>query len=645
MGNRRIHVRWDSLAWIICGLLGLGGFPTAVAQELIPILGFTNVWLYEVSGTNLGTDWRQADYDDSVWPLGPGLLQNAETTEYPAPFNTALSVAQGTITCYFRTRFVLPEAVNAAPLHAVKLFTTNLVDDGCVIYLNGAAAGRIRVPNSQTYLTTASAPPASEGQLDVLELDASNLRMGENVVAVEVHQFSATGGDLVWGSHWVAQIASPLSIVREPVGVTNLVGTSASVSVEVSGGPAVYQWHKNGIKIAGAVNADLALPAVSTNSGDYFAIITNSLGAVTSTVARVWFAPDRTGPIPLRAIVSRSNLVDVVFNDFVLGPSVDVTKFSLTRVRNGASIPLASAFSSQSTVRIRLNPSEDWVYWDDYSITLTGIQDNEGNTMAPGSVMPVAWHTTNVIGTLNPWRYHNSALFDPGVYDNQWYGTNYRTTSSWGAGAGVFYRFPMPVETCFGSLNTEVRFQPEPMLFRKTFVLPTNITTLGTLTINFVIDDGAVFYFNGEEILRYYVLPGPITAQTRSFAGVGLPACVTRSITVSNFFPGTNWLAAAVVGSPGSDSDVCFGMNMEVAYETLPSLPAQLPPTLTLSPAGPGLLAASWTGGGYALESAANLDSGTLYPWGPWTEVTNMANPYVFTSTNEPWRFLRLRKK
>jgi len=44
MGNRRTHVRWDSLAWIICGLLGFctGGLPAVAAQEFIPILGFTN---------------------------------------------------------------------------------------------------------------------------------------------------------------------------------------------------------------------------------------------------------------------------------------------------------------------------------------------------------------------------------------------------------------------------------------------------------------------------------------------------------------------------------------------------------------------------------------------------------------------------
>src|SRR5688572_2169580 len=45
----------------------LGAAPT----ELISL---TNLWRYEQSGADFGSVWKDPTYDDSAWPVGPGVL-------------------------------------------------------------------------------------------------------------------------------------------------------------------------------------------------------------------------------------------------------------------------------------------------------------------------------------------------------------------------------------------------------------------------------------------------------------------------------------------------------------------------------------------------------------------------------------------
>jgi hypothetical protein len=49
-------------------------------------------------------------------------------------------------------------------------------------------------------------------------------------------------------------------------------------------------------------------------------------------------------------------------------------------------------------------------------------------------------------------------------------------------------------------------------------------------------------------------------------------------------------------------------------------------------------------GSGYALESSVELTSSASYPFGPWTEVSGMANPMVVPIADS-FRAYRLRRK
>ncbi|MFN7138786.1 MAG: LamG-like jellyroll fold domain-containing protein [Limisphaerales bacterium] len=82
-------------------------------------------------------------------------------------------------------------------------------------------------------------------------------------------------------------VAPQISI--EPKGLTNFIGRAATLSVGVSGSlPMSYQWYFQDAPLAQATNSSIAFPSLTVNhSGAYYVIISNSLGAATSSVAHV----------------------------------------------------------------------------------------------------------------------------------------------------------------------------------------------------------------------------------------------------------------------------------------------------------------------------------------------------------------------
>ena len=125
-------------------------------------------------------------------------------------------------------------------------------------------------------------------------------------------------------------------------------------------------------------------------------------------------------------------------------------------------------------------------------------------------------------------------------------------------------------------------------------------------------------------------------------------SCFTNiSIAVTNLYPGSNCLAAAVVqfGSGTGDADSYFVLEMDATVLFAPALPPEPLPVLQVTLFDADSIRLSWIGGGYALESSTNLDLGPAsYPFGPWTPVPQLSNPYVWNLTNNPARFFRLKK-
>ncbi len=634
------------------------------APQFITFLEFTNVWKFDQSGLELGTDWRTIDYDDSAWPSGPGLL-GFESTPQPytvhAPINTQLAISMSVTTYYFRTTFMFTGSTEG-----LSLVASNLVDDGAVIYLNGEEAGRIRVPLGQN-ATTLSQGPTTEGQLDVVTItNLPLLRQGANWIASEVHQSSPVSGDIMWAMKLMAIVTQPLVITKQPNSQSVFVGSSVEFGVGVSGGIAIYQWRKNGVPIANATNSIYAISSAAlTSGGDYTVVVTNSVSSVTSRVATLTVYVDTTGPRMLSAIVDTNTipshtLINVAFSEPLAASSVtNISNYVLALFANTRTVTLTNAkyaFTDHPRVFLYVDIGDaNWSYLADYVLTVNKVTDAKTNVIAPDSQIAVVW--PRPIALLAPdavWSYHTAAAFNPEVFGENWPATNYLEGPWWAQGRGVFYGGPVSSGPCVGTFQTAVGYQPEPVLFRTTFVWPANFGSNALLSLIVTFDDGLVLYLNSQEIWRNNLPPppSPVSLNSRSLQSIASPLCLGTgfnprvTLAVSNLLPGTNWLAAAVVQSPAEfgDADTVFGLQLAAtAFPPGPLLESSTP-LLNVTPLGVDAVRLWWTGAGYALESTTNLtDNLASLPLGPWQEVHHMSNPYTNT-LSEPTRFFRLKK-
>ena len=110
------------------------------------------------------------------------------------------------------------------------MVASNLLDDGAVFYLNGSEAARLRLGGTVTASTLASSAPKNGTGYEGLFLPTTNLNSGDNVLAVEVHQTSASSADVVFGLNLRAYPPNtePMSFLSQPLSQTVPEGQSAS---------------------------------------------------------------------------------------------------------------------------------------------------------------------------------------------------------------------------------------------------------------------------------------------------------------------------------------------------------------------------------------------------------------------------------
>ena len=189
-----------------------GGGGTNVTTVTLPLLGITDTWRFWTNGDQ-GIAWRAPSFDDAAWPSGRALLYH-EDAALPAPKNTPLPL--GRTTYYFRAHFAFP--TNTA---GVRLSLHPVVDDGAVFWLNGQELTRTGMPaGNPAFSTFASRNVGDAAYEGPYDLPADLLRQGDNVLAVEVHQITASSSDIVFGA--------ALDATRS---VTNSVGPGLLVPV------------------------------------------------------------------------------------------------------------------------------------------------------------------------------------------------------------------------------------------------------------------------------------------------------------------------------------------------------------------------------------------------------------------------------
>jgi hypothetical protein len=150
------------------------------------------VWKYKDDGSDQSTQWRANTFNDSAWASGPSELGYGNAPDTTVSYGTSGSNKH--ITTYFRHSFQV-----ADPVLLSNLILKLLVDDGCVIYLNGTEVVRRNMPtgaiNFKT-LANVGVSGTAESTFYSYSIPKPALIAGDNVLAVEVHQVAANSSDL-----------------------------------------------------------------------------------------------------------------------------------------------------------------------------------------------------------------------------------------------------------------------------------------------------------------------------------------------------------------------------------------------------------------------------------------------------------------
>lgn len=207
-------------------------------------------WRYSVQNLD-GTNWKAATYSDTSWgngvaPLGYGKTQKTRLTANKACY-------------YFR------KTVNLSNVSASDVYTLDYtIDDGMVVYVNGKEAGRYNMPSgTPTNSSFASTYANNNPDTGSMTIDGSFFKNGTNVIAVEVHNNSATSSDILWDAS--------LTRAYQEEGTPNYVTTEREYTLPAGTQNLIAVWQKfDGDKaLMAQADAPIKINEISAGNDSY----------------------------------------------------------------------------------------------------------------------------------------------------------------------------------------------------------------------------------------------------------------------------------------------------------------------------------------------------------------------------------------
>ena len=216
------------------------------------VFDLTNIWSYTSANLD-GVKWTTPTYNDSAWiGSGPGALWVDSrgpnfSGDIPIPLLTEMPLDSNTDypyrTYYLRTHFTY---INDLP--GAALLAEVYLDDGAVVYLNGFEIYRLFMTAypAPIYNSTLATGYACSGGNASCPVDfvvpasaLTNLVQGDNVLAVEVHNFNAASPDITFAMSLAITLPADLG---------------PELSIGSSNGIPVLSWNRGGFILQQASN-------------------------------------------------------------------------------------------------------------------------------------------------------------------------------------------------------------------------------------------------------------------------------------------------------------------------------------------------------------------------------------------------------
>lgn len=306
-----------------------GGASTSVAVS-ITATAFTDItsiargaaWKYLDDGTNQGTAWKEAAFDDSGWASAPAELGYGDS-----PVSILRQGPDGQtsttkfITYYFRRTFTIADAGQV-----LSLMMNLERDDGAVIYINGVEVARSNMlAGPVDYLTQSEAivSNADETTYFPIPLPTSALVSGTNVIAVSIHQRDNTSSDLSFDLDLITTIAGgnalPVVQITAPVdGTSFFPGATIPITAtaeDSDGTIAKVEFFQGSTKLGEDTSAPYEFTWNNVTAGSYAltAVATDDLGSTgASPATNVTVTPGPSGTLTRGPYLNQANQNSIV---------------------------------------------------------------------------------------------------------------------------------------------------------------------------------------------------------------------------------------------------------------------------------------------------------------------------------------------
>ena len=525
-----------------------------------------------------------------------------------------------------------------------------------ILYVDGALA------SDPTYADPTFTPNSVKGFY--IGSRADNVRFFNGRIA-DVAFYNYALSALQISNHYAVTYQAA-SIVTQPVGVTNVEGSTISLSVTADGLPNSYQWQKLGVGNLSPVNnfdgtahyplgltgkTLQILQAQPADSGQYRVVISNPLGGATSAYATVLITPDTNAPA-ISAVVGLGTpnnsgptpyLVKVIYNKrmdpttagdaakYSFNPPVTVSSVSL--LADTAEASLGADWHCAYLVTSGLTPGQK------YALTVTGVKDQ---AQTPNTIVPVAKYFRAPllsVGAANWDYYYIAATAGSGVIRLQ-SDVNYPNAPQTNAYVNVFNSGAL---YSGNDLNNNPAFGSLGDNYGSVLSAWITPTVSGDYTFFLASDDASQLYLSTSADPSLAAMIAEETGCCHPFMEpiYGMP----QTSNPQTLTAGASYFIKALhaEGGGGDWVKVAWRISTDTSNSTnLPPIASSFlsayapvaPPVFGTASLSGGTLTIPWTGYQGVMMESTDLVT--------WTPVPGNPNPLVITVSSAPKKFYRI---
>ncbi|MEZ6117876.1 MAG: lamin tail domain-containing protein [Pirellulaceae bacterium] len=415
-------------------------------------------------------------------------------------------------------------------------------DDGFIAYLNGNEIARRNAPSSAAWNAAATAERTGQESAESEVIDVSafakDLRLGTNVLAIHGLNASAGDSDFLLEASLTARAASANSL--PDIRINELPSADdANFWVEL------INLELDTVDLAGIRWCPMAIFIRLMRRRQCSRMKSNWCRPKRSVSCRfrsnrVTLTPFQTTAVDAQRLADRSmglSLANQARNKLTCVGSFQI---DLRRAPN--------AFTTESDIVIN-----EIMYHRQPQYA----QESFASEPTPQALLPVN----------SAWRYRESAA----ALTDDWFATSHPAgADQWQTGAGPI-GFQADVPEIATKLTVPLLL-PQPIT---TYYFETDFEFAGAarsfdLLLDYLVDDGAIFYLNGQEVLRIN-MPDSVVGTTFASTAVGIPTWVTGvSLPQDSLQIGSNRLSVEVHQATAVEHDIVMGASLAILEDPDP---------------------------------------------------------------------------